>query len=157
MYIYILLIFLIILYSCSGPSKKDNLRTDINQDEIIYYEPSPYLMINTNDENNIETKIIYLPDPNKQKTIKVDEYKKQHNLKLDLENGLLTAVPIDTVSTPIPKELIEAAKASMLVNLENTPKEGKKIKPPPKVYKIVIDGDKIILIDLENSVELNEK
>lgn len=132
-----------------GSTDKSLGKADEDSKGFRYYESSPYLLVYANGKGGLETKLIYLPDPNKKRSIKPWEFLSSNTANLTFSNGVLTESKLAGDSTVIGKAIVEGFKAILEVAagaaggaalLTKKPAQGTdpyKV-PFPSLYKIVV-------------------
>jgi hypothetical protein len=138
------------LCACAGihthPILTDN--DEASNRGFRYYESSPYLLVQTDNEGGLKSQLLYLPDETKKRSIRLFNYAASISITLEFTHGVLTHGVADVDETVVPNAIISAletaAKAAIMGG--NTP-EGKKTPPLPGPYlfKILIKGDQVTL------------
>ncbi len=145
------------IIGCSGISTK-SIKTDEDEKQangFRYYERSPYILVYF-DGNSLNSKLLYLPDRTRKRSVELFEFLAKNTTKLTFSNGVLTSSDSEGDSTEFPKAVIETAKdvaiaaAKGAFSVEDT--DGFLIVPRPHLYKLVNDDEvsKLIAFKIEN-------
>jgi len=114
-----------------------------------YYESSPYLLVYTNNEGGLTSKIIHLPDETKKRSARPYSYLATNSVTLSFANGVLTNGVFDIDETAIPTAVISALEkaAGALIAGANTGKtEATQTVPAPYLFKIIIKDGSVTLV-----------
>jgi hypothetical protein len=114
---------------------------------IRYYESSPYLLVHTDNEGGLVTRILYLPDPTKKRSVRPYAYLANSSTTLNFKNGVLSSAETSVDTTAIPKAILGAIEsaATAAIKAADEPAGENHNVPPPYLFKIIINGDKVFL------------
>jgi hypothetical protein len=104
-----------------------------------YYESSPYLLVYSDGKAGLTTRLIYLPDLTKKRSVRPYQFLARNATKLTFANGVLTSAEMKGEATVVPKALIEAAKGAASQAFKAFAASGEGRAPPPYLYKVVFD------------------
>jgi hypothetical protein len=135
----------ILLAGCAGltatalPSK-DNELTDDNANGFRYYETSPFLLVYTDGKGGLVSKILYLPDSTKLRTIKPYNFAASNSTTLKFDNGRLVQSKAVVDETVVPTAIISGLEkvASSAIKAANGNNDG---IPAPYLFRIYGDAN----------------
>jgi len=129
---------LIVLVMASGCASVTHRPVkDFNQPKgIPYYLGSYYLLVHTDGKGNLESKILFLPDPNKKMVAKPKAILSSLSATLGYTNGVLSSTKTTTDTSAVLGAVIGAAKTFLTAAIANEPAA----LPAPTIYKIRIDS-----------------
>jgi hypothetical protein len=139
------------LAACAGLEVKDvsSVAADDEARGVRYYESSPYLLVHTDNQGGIVTRILYLPDRTKKRSIRPYSQLARGTSTLQFENGVLTSSQTELDAAVVPKAIVsaleKAAIAFLAANQVKKAPEEEKFVPGPRLFKIVIHGDSVTL------------
>jgi len=138
------------LASCAGLTVTRVATSEADKKElgIRYYESSPYLLVHTDNEGGLVTRILYLPDPAKKMTVRPYAYFANSSTTLNFKNGILSSAETSVDETAVPKAVlgaIEKAATAAIMAADEPTGEPHRV-PAPYLFKIVINGDDIKLL-----------
>jgi hypothetical protein len=137
---------LLTLCSCAGLTV--NSVTDENKERgIRYYESSPYLLVHTDNEGGLVTRLIYLPDPTKKMAVRPYTRFASSSTTLNFKNGVLSSAETSVDETAVPKAVlgaIEKAATAAIMAADEPQGETHRV-PAPYLFKIVFEGNDIKL------------
>jgi hypothetical protein len=141
---------LVTLTACAGLEVKDvsSPEADARALGVRYYESSPYLLVHTDNQGGLVTRILYLPDRTKKRSIRPYSQLARGTSKLEFKNGVLTSSQTELDAGVVPKAIVSALEKAALaaVAAANEAKpEAMNLAPPPYLFKIIIQGDSIVL------------
>src|ERR1051325_1610748 len=129
------------------PDLEANSKADEKADGVRYYQTSPYLLVYSDGKGGIGWKIYYLPDQTRKMTAKPYNFLSKVNGDMTFSNGMLTDSSADIDSAALPKGIISALEklAPALMAAADFPKEKGHEIPAPRLYKITVKDDQVIL------------
>lgn len=110
-----------------------------------YYDKSPYLLVKSDNNGGLEGEIIYLPDPNRKRSIRPYAFLAKNDLTLDFEDGALTSATSDQDSTEFPLAVVSAL-TSMVGSGFSKEAGPKGTVPAPRLFKVIVKGSTISLV-----------
>jgi hypothetical protein len=122
----------------------DNDETEVG---IRYYEAAPYLLVHTDNDGGLVTKILYLPDQTRKMAVR--GYNRGATLKVALEfkNGMLTSAKSTVDEVALPEAVIaavEKAGGAAIAAAYARARAGqpeRPVAPTPYLFKIVLQPD----------------
>jgi hypothetical protein len=141
-----------VLSGCAGLSVRP-----INSDEedkhargYRYYETSPFLLIQTDNEGGVKSSIVHLPDTTKKRSARPYTVLASNEITLEFTHGSLTKSITDVDGTTVPKALVSVLEKAALATIAaaNTaePAGAANTVPAPYLFRIIIKGDTIKLV-----------
>jgi hypothetical protein len=149
----LLLMFLaILLASCAGTTVTTvNDQQDETARGIRYYPPAPYLLVYTDNEGGLTSRIIYLPDTSQKMSAHPYAILASNTTAFGFDEtmGYLKGFSVDANAEEVPKAFvaaleqvasaaIKAAPAANVVEVNGV--------PAPHLFKIVVRGGEIQLL-----------
>lgn len=131
-----------------------NQKEDLKQTGVRYYLSSPYLLVYNNGKGKLVWDIVHLPDQTKLMVATPTQIMAKATTKLTFANGVLTESESELDSSAIPKAVIEAVEKVLPLLMGafvRTTVPGVGEIPAPQLYKIVIDGNDMQLVGIQNS------
>jgi hypothetical protein len=112
---------------------------------LRYYDSSPYLLVQTDNQGGLTSELVYLPDLNKKRHAQPFAFLASNTTTLEFQKGILTNNSSDTDATAVPVAVIKSLEqvAGDAVKLAKFDIAGGAQHPAPNVYlfKIVkVDG-----------------
>ncbi|GGC93423.1 hypothetical protein [Undibacterium terreum] len=114
-----------------------------------YYETSPFLLIYTDGKGGLVSKLLYLPDMTKKRSIRPYAYLSSNNTTLKFENGTLVEAKAIIDETVIPTSVISGlAKVAIAGASANAPDKTTPTDslPGAYLYRIVQTNDTWTLV-----------
>jgi hypothetical protein len=108
-----------------------------NETGIRYFDTSPFLLVYTDGKGGLESKVIYLPDTTKLRTIKPYAYGAKNDTTLKFDNGKLVQAKSVVDETIIPVAAI-AGLEKVAISLAKANAAAGGI-PSPYLFRIVSD------------------
>ncbi len=147
------LTFLLLTTGCAGfnvqtvgeTTSKPNVVSEEDAEGIRYYESAPYLLVHTDNAGGLVTKLIYLPDRSKKRSLRPYNKLSSSSMTFTFEDGTMTNATGTFDSAAVPKAIVEAAKTALTASIAAASKgeaetgDAGKL-PAPYLYKIVIDA-----------------
>jgi hypothetical protein len=87
---------------CGGPTAN-------NKSGIRYALPAPHIFMNPQPDGTVTVEVKYLPDPNNTYTLSIDSYFSSATFDVQMNNGMLTKLSLDTDSSAIPNKAVTTA------------------------------------------------
>lgn len=141
----------ILATSCSAGMTVRRVSDDSSEVGIRYYDSAPYLLVHTNNDGGLTTRILYLPDLGRKMAVR--PYNRGSSLKLTLNfaNGVLTRADSTVDQTKLPAAVVSAIEktagaALAALSPANAPKAASPEVPTPYLFKIVIKGSSVTLV-----------
>lgn len=145
---------------CAGLNVENipDAATDDKVTGFRYYDTSPFLLLHTDNKGGLTTKLLYLPDTQKKRSIKPYAYAATNNATLSFEEGRLKGAKAEIDETAIPTAVLSALEkvATEAIKAMNAGAGG---IPSPYLFRILkvdntwvlsggqaMDNDKAILI-----------
>lgn len=147
--------------SCAGTSVTPlNETTDKDARGFRYYESSPYILVYADGKGGLVTKLLYLPDQRKLRSIKPWEFLAENTTKLKFSSGVLTEAELDGDGTKLPKAAVEALKtvASAAAGAIGFRKvkaraDGTLEVPMPQLFRVKFENGALSLDRAESDVD----
>jgi hypothetical protein len=142
------------LWGCAGVSVR-TIGNDAAADKAAkgfrYYQPSPYLLVFTDNKGGLTSQILYLPDPSKKMSARPFAVVADNETSLTFESGVLKQAVVDVDETVVPKAALDAlkdvlssaVKAAGAFNIANVTQT---TAPAPSIFKIVVYEGNLMLI-----------
>lgn len=131
---------------CAKVDVKTLTPEEDNRDEgIRYYERAPFLLVYSDGKGGLVTKVKYLPDRKKLRSIHSMNFMANNKNTWNFKNGMLVDSINVSDATTVPKAVIKAVEtvaskaAGMGMFFTSSAKEGY-VLPPPALYRIYING-----------------
>jgi len=139
----------VLLTGCAGMHSRPLLscEDDAHSRGFRYYEASPYLLVQTDNDGGLKSQIIFLPDETKKQSIRPFSFMASITITLDFDRGILSHGVHDVDETVVPAALVSALeKAAAAVIGANTATDKKqRTVPAPYLFKILIKGNQVEL------------
>lgn len=122
---------------------------DKEQRGFRYYQASPYILVHTDNQGGLTTKLLYLPDPTKKMSAKPWNRLASNDTTLEFQNGVLTHASSDVDATTVPEVLIgalEKAAVAIAKAARTSEAQDETKAAPPYLYKVVIEKGKVKLL-----------
>lgn len=131
----------LLLSACAGIdsySIRDN-QADERDEGFRYYETSPFLLVYADGKGGLESKLLYLPDTTKKRSIKPYNFASTNDTTLKFDKGRLVQAKAVVDETIIPAAIISSLEKVATANIKagNGGAEG---IPSPYLFRIVGDG-----------------
>jgi|SRR5882672_4825617 len=133
-----------LLCSCAGVSVVpvgDLSTKDADARGIRFYQEAPFLFVYPDGKGGITSEVKWLPDTTQILSARPYSVLAKNDVTLQFTSSVLTNSTVTVDETDVVKASITALGKVLAV--ANTPGEDVTI-PPPKLYRIVVDGDKSI-------------
>lgn len=119
---------------------------DGQEDGVRYYEIAPYLLVYSDGNGNLTSRIEMMPDTSRKMVMDLHAFASKNNSTLTFENGVLVSSNFVLDNTAIPAQVIESIKTfgtAAIANAFNEPGAASTVRriPPPYLFKIVVDKD----------------
>jgi hypothetical protein len=139
-------LLLLTLSSCAGLTV-NRVDSDDKERGIRYYESSPYLLVHTDNEGGLVTRLIYLPDPTKKMAVRPYARFASSSTTLNFKNGVLGSAETSVDETVVPKAILGAIEkaATAAIMAADEPQGETHQVPAPYLFKIVFEGNDIKL------------
>ena len=125
-----------LLTSCAGVTHQ--AITTCKQEKaargVRYYDSSPYLLVQTDNQGGLTSDFMYLPDPNKKRQARPFTFLSSNTTTLSFQNGILTDSSSDTDSSAVPAAVIKALEQAAVSAAKLTAFDVAKTKQAPRVY-----------------------
>ena len=145
-------LLLVVFSGCAGVSYRAlTAEDDVRADGFRYYDPSPYLLVQTDGNGGLKSDLKWLPDLTKLRHAKPYQFLAKNDVTFDFTNGVLTQGNTEGDGTEVPKAFISAletvASSAIKAGAFLKGPGGKKVHASdtlPRVYlfKIVQNGNK---------------
>ncbi|MGF6127846.1 hypothetical protein QF019_003057 [Pseudomonas frederiksbergensis] len=129
------------LSGCAGTTSNSLTETENQTDTgIRYFDTSPFLLIYADGKGGLESKVLYLPDSTKLRSIKPYAYGAKNDSTLKFDNGRLTSAKSTVDETAIPSAVISGLEkvATALIKAGNGGVDG---IPAPYLFRILGDAN----------------
>lgn len=126
-----------LLSGCAGMTSTSLTATENKTDTgIRYFDTSPFLLMYADGKGGLESKVLYLPDSTKLRSIKPYAYAAKNDSTLKFDNGRLASAKSTVDETAIPTAVISGLEkvATSLIKAANGGAEG---IPAPYLFRIV--------------------
>ena len=126
---------------------------------IRYYEPAPFLLVHSDGKGGLTSSVVILPDLSRKMSARPYAVLARNDATLQFQNGMLSSSKSVADETVIPKAVVSAlekvaiAAAKAAFKTEGEEDEGVKV-PPPQLFKIVIEKDRVKLLGGPGNGEL---
>lgn len=155
------LLLTMLVTGCAGtditPVKQTATRQEVGSiDGIRYYEPAPFLLVYSDSRGNLKSQIVILPDLDRMRSVDPFAVLAKNNSTLTFSNGMLTQAKIEVDETVVPTQVFESLKAiagTVAGAAFDQPEDRKTTVPSPKLFRIVIEQDKVRLVGGETTPE----
>jgi hypothetical protein len=112
---------------------------------LRYYDSSPYLLVQTDNQGGITSEFMYLPDKTKKRHAHPYTFLSSNTTTLEFQKGILTNNTSETDSSIVPAAVVKALEqvATSAVKMfdQTTPTPKKQYAPDVYLFKIVkVDG-----------------
>jgi hypothetical protein len=136
---------------CAGMHGKTilNPSDDEKSRGFRYYESSPYLLVQTDNDGGLKSEIIQLPDETKKRSIRPYNFAATISVTLEFNHGVLSHSVADIDETVVPNALItamETAAKAAIAAANKTTSEKKQTLPGPYLFKIIVRKDSVELV-----------
>lgn len=114
---------------------------------LRYYDSSPYLLVQTDNDGGLKSELVYLPDQTKRREAKPYTFLATNNTTLEFVKGVVTTTTSETDSTAVPAAVVQALQkvASEAVKLARFDAvEGEASGRVPQVYLFKIVKEDVI-------------
>jgi hypothetical protein len=121
-----------------------NNEADESEHGFRYYDTSPFLLVYSDNKGGLTSKLLYLPDMAKKRSIKPYNYLASNNTTLKFEDGRLTSAKAVVDETVIPTAILTSLEkiATSSIKAANA---GKNEIPGPYLFRIVKKDTKWVL------------
>jgi hypothetical protein len=130
---------------CAGLTVKPVGTNESKVHGFRYYEPSPYLLVYTDNRGGLTTRLLWLPDQTKKRSARPYAYLASNDVTLSFTNGVLTQAAVTVDETIVPKAVVEALEQAAALAVKGAgfreaAAEQQNIVPPPYLFKIVVES-----------------
>jgi hypothetical protein len=134
--------------------------TSGNSDDkgIRYLGTSPYLIAYSNGKGGVVTEVHYLPDPNKLMSASPSAKLADVGSTMNFDRGVLTDSTDTGDATAVPGAILKAVEAfgpKLLGILNETQKDQEHSIPAPYIFKIVVNGTRVVFRGSQGDTEIN--
>lgn len=131
----------VLVSACAGINAsaiKDDA-ADKNDTGFRYYETSPFLLVYADGKGGLESKLLYLPDTTKKRSIKPYNFGATNDVTLKFDHGRLAQAKAVVDETVIPTAVLQGLEKVATANIKagNGNVEG---IPSPYLFRIVGDA-----------------
>lgn len=125
---------------------------DAKRHGFRYYESSPYLLVQTNNEGGVTSKILHLPDETKKRSVQPFAVLASNTTTLEFKNGVLGKSLADVDGTEVPKAIVAALEKAALASIpaantgEQKGSDDPVTVPAPYLFRIVVRGNSVSLV-----------
>ena len=104
--VVLLLVLAGLLTSCAGVTHQaiTTAKQDCKARGVRYYDSSPYLLVQTDNQGGLTSDFMYLPDLNKKRQARPFTFLASNTTTLSFQNGILTDSSSDTDSSAVPAQ-----------------------------------------------------
>jgi hypothetical protein len=140
------------LFACAGLDVKPirNGAEDESARGFRYYQPAPFLLIYSDGKGGLISQIKFLPDTTEKMSVQPYAIFATNESTLQFDVGILTQAAVTADETVVPAAgldaLAKALGAAYKAALNAPEATGEAMVPVPYLFKIVVVGDKIILM-----------
>jgi hypothetical protein len=101
-----------ILTGCAGVTYEAILseEADVKAQGLRFYDSSPYLLVQTDNQGALKAELTYLPDLTKKRQATPYAFLSTNNTTLDFQKGVVTTTVSDVDSTAVPVAVVTALK-----------------------------------------------
>jgi len=144
-YSMLLIVATTALSGCAGMTfSSDQITKDLHG--VRYYQTAPFLFVRSDGKGGLTSEIVYLPDTTEVMSVRPYAFMATNDAALTFTNGVLTEASATVDETVVPNAFVDAlgkvATAAMAADL---PAGADASVPPPYLFKITVDGQKITL------------
>jgi hypothetical protein len=128
------------LSGCAGLSTGSLVDDTTNKqaDGFRYFETSPFLLLTSDGKGGLKSKVLYLPDSTKLRTIKPYSFAAKNDTTLTFKEGTLVQAKSVVDETIVPASIVGALEKVAIANLKaNAPATS---IPSPYLFRIYNDG-----------------
>jgi hypothetical protein len=146
------LVAMLAIAGCAGTDamQVESLDADNRATGIRYYETAPYLLVHTDGKGGLKSQLLFLADLTQKRSIDPFAVLASNESTLTFKNGTLSQSKTVVDETVVPKAVItaveRAAAAAISASLNDPDASATAQVPPPRLYKIVIDSEKVRLV-----------
>jgi hypothetical protein len=125
-----------LLTSCAGVTHQaiTTKKQDCEARGIRYYDSSPYLLVQTDNQGGLTSDFMYLPDQNKKRQARPFTFLASNTTTLSFQNGILTDSSSDTDSSAVPAAVIKALEQVATSAAKLAAFDAAQTKQAPRVY-----------------------
>ena len=154
-----LLPFFLLLTGCASV-KHTKVDSGVdNNDGVRYYNSSPYLLVYTNGKGGLVTQILFIADPEKKMSVKVNSFLASAQTTMEFTNGVYKNAKSTIDATAVPQAMIKAIQAagSEFLSVANAPAGAgaERSMPAPHLYRILINGNTVSFIGGEGDTPIH--
>jgi hypothetical protein len=136
---------LLLLTGCAGITHRaiESDAQDAKARGFRYYDSSPYLLVQTDNQGGLTSELVYLPDRTKKRSARPYAYLASNATTLTFQKGVLTDSVSDTDGTAIPTAIIKALESAAASAAKFLAFDKPKTETAPNVYlfKVVKKGN----------------
>lgn len=131
---------------------------DKTNDGIRYYNSSPYLLVYSNGKGGLVTQILFIADPTKKMSVKVNSFLSTAQTTMEFDNGVYKSAKNTIDATAFPQAIIKAVQAVgvELLSAANAPSNSSTASlPAPYLYRILINGNKVSFVGGKGNIDIS--
>jgi hypothetical protein len=151
------LIICLISFGCATVNVKTlDKKEDCCDTGIRYYERAPFLLVYSDGKGGVVTKVHYLPDRNKLRSVHPFNFMASNKNTLNFKDGMLEDSTNIIDATAVPKAVIKAVEtvastvlkgmADFVATEKGHISKFVYVLPPPELYRIYIKGEEVELV-----------
>ena len=145
----------ILLVGCAGIYSKQVTPTSDKEDTgFRYYETSPFLLVHADGKGGLESKLLYLPDTTKMRSIKPYNFGAKNDVTLKFDRGRLVQAKAVVDETIIPNAVVSALEKVAIANIKAGNGDAPGI-PAPILYRIIADDKGVWKLEGEPATDIN--
>ena len=119
-----------------------------------YYQTCPYLLVYSDGSDQLQSRLLYLPDTTRKMSAKPYQFLAGNKSKWTFSNGVLTSARDESDSAVLPRAVVEAAKtvatsllgAALNVVREEGDQPGHFEVPLPHLFRLDVNGAQTQLV-----------
>ena len=155
------IMLLLCLCSCAGVTFRkigNDTSRDARDRGIRYYPPAPYLLVHTNNDDGLTSRVIFLPDTSRKMSARPYAVMAKNTTKLTFDESMhyLKGMSVDAGADEVPKAFVaalqtvaaSAIKAGVGMNKVDSSRAS---VPAPSLFKIIVKDQEIQLIGGQGS------
>lgn len=136
---------------CTAGMNVRRVVDDNTESGIRYYQSAPYLLVQTDNDGGVTTKVLYFPELGR--LMAVHPYNRGASLKMKLafKNGVLASADSSADESTLPAAIVDSLKGAATAALSakfaaERPGGTKATVPTPYLFKIVISEKDVKLV-----------
>lgn len=105
---------LLSLAGCAGVSYRaiETPAQDLAARGLRYYDSSPYILVQTDNQGDLKSELTYLPDMGKLRHAKPYNFLASNSTTLEFQKAIVTSASNDSDSTAVPVSIVSALKTA---------------------------------------------